>query len=60
MEQYLKQKAITIEKILESTNLLDPAYFVGQLELIEELLSICAHKEEPYNDPGYYLSADDL
>ena len=56
MEQYLKQKAITIEKILESTNLLDPAYYVGQLELIEELLSIYAHKEKSYDD----LSADDL
>ncbi len=60
MEQYLKQRLIEIEEILESTNLLDPAYFVGQLELIEELLSIYAHKERSYDDPGYYLSADDL
>lgn len=56
MEQYLKQRLIEIEEILESSNLLEPAYYIGQLELIEELLSIYAHKEEPYDD----LSADDL
>ena len=60
MEELLKQRKIEVEKTLESYDLLEPAYYVGQLDLIEELLSIYAHKEEPYDDPGYYLSADDL
>ena len=59
MEELLKHKRTELENILNSINLLEPAYYVGQLELIEELLNILAHKEEAYDSEDYYTSEDD-
>jgi hypothetical protein len=50
----LEQKICEVEKILESDNLLEPAYYVGQLELLQEFLHKHLHKEEAYDREDYY------